>query len=125
LLIKLCDRLIAYLNKQKDTEKVARISLIKLERVYYKHDDIYAKTKEQLKAHPNKLEELYFPEGPTDNMIKDLVQLVTEHLPLRMKVKAILLQCYHHAIHNRYFVAKDLLMKSRIAQIIGKQQIVN
>ncbi len=121
MLIKLCDRLIAYLNKHTDTEQVARISLIKLERVYYKHDDIYAKTKEQLKAHPNKLEELYFPEGPTDNMIKDLVQLVTEHLPLRMKVKAILLQCYHHAIHNRYFDAKDLLMKSRIAQIIGKQ----
>ena len=42
-----------------------------------------------------------------------------------MKVKAILLQCYHHAIHNRYFIARDLLLKSRIGRIIGSQPVAN
>ena len=106
-------------------EKVARIGLIKLDHIYYKHDDIYTKTKDKLKDQKDKLDELYFPEEPTEKMVDALVQDIVAHLPGRMKVKAILLQCYHHAIHNRYFVAKDLLMKSRIARVIGSQPIAN
>jgi len=47
-------------------EKVARIGLIKLDHIYYKHDDIYTKTKDKLKGHQDKLDELYFPEEPTE-----------------------------------------------------------
>jgi len=51
-------------------------------------------------------------------MIEKLVKLIVKNSPGRMKIRAILLQCYHHAIHDRYFEAKDLLMKARISQII-------
>lgn len=36
-----------------------------------------------------------------------------------------MLQVYHHAIHNRYNEAKDLMLKSHIASTIAKQQISN
>lgn len=42
-----------------------------------------------------------------------------------MKVKAILLQIYHHALHNRFYEAQNLLLKSHLADVIGKQQISN
>ena len=55
LLIELCDELMAYLGQFSDPVKVARIGLIKLDHVYYKHDQIYAKTKEALKGKADKL----------------------------------------------------------------------
>lgn len=58
-------------------------------------------------------------------MVQSLVDSVATHLPGRMKLKAILLQCYHHAIHNRYSAARDLLMKSRISKMISGQPIAH
>lgn len=40
-------------------------------------------------------------------------------------MKAVLLQIYHHSLHNRLQEAKELVMKSRVSQIIAKQQIGN
>jgi len=54
-----------------------------------------------------------------------LVKNVLKHCSLKYKIKATLLQVYHHAIHNRYALAKDLIMKAKLQQIIGKQQISN
>jgi hypothetical protein len=71
------------------------------------------------------LADLYFPEASTEKMVQELVDTAAPHLPGKMKVKAILLQCYHHAIHNRYFAAKDLLLKSRIGRVISSQPIAN
>jgi hypothetical protein len=68
-LIKLCDSLIVYLTLQNDDEKIARISLIKLDHIYYKHDDIYTKTKDKLKGDKKNLADLYFPEGSTQETV--------------------------------------------------------
>ena len=38
-------------------------------------------------------------------------------------MKAALLRCFHHAIHNRYFIAKDQLMNIHISDVIHKQPI--
>lgn len=53
------------------------------------------------------------------------MQLVVEHCSQRLKIKAIMLQVYHHAIHNRYYEAKDLMLKTHVAKSIFKQQISN
>lgn len=79
-LIKLCDTLIAYLTIQNDQEKIASISLIKLDHIYYKHDDIYNKTKDKLKNDKTKLAELYFPEGSTQTIVQELVDIISVHL---------------------------------------------
>jgi translation initiation factor 3 subunit C len=122
-LIEQCDSLMTYLQQFTDPVKVARVGLIKLDHVYYKHDQIYAKTKEALKGKPDKLKEIYFPTGPTEIAVDTLVASIITHCDKKMKIKAILLQVYHHAIHNRFNEARDLLMKARISQIIAKQQI--
>ena len=55
----------AYLQKQNDIEKVARIGLIKLEKVYYKNESLYEKTRAALKNQPEKLAEVYFHDKPS------------------------------------------------------------
>jgi len=77
-------------------------------------------TKEKLKGKPEKLAELYFPDGESTKVVNDLVESVIKSCSYRFKVKATLLQIYHHAIHNRYYEAKDLLIKSKIHSSISK-----
>ena len=98
---------------------------MKLEHVYYKSDNVYTRTKEQLKSQPDKLKEVYLLDVPSEQVINGLVEQVLTHCPTRLKIKAVLLQAYHHAIHNRFQQAKDLIMKSRISHVIGKQQVTN
>ena len=120
LFIKQCDAFMAYLTKQKDHEKSAKIGLIKLDHIYYKNDELYEKTKVALKGKPDKLAELYFLDAPSAEVIEKLVAQIVKHCSHKLKVKAILLQCYHHAIHNRFTEAKEKVLKSHIASSIGK-----
>jgi len=125
VLIKQCDRIMAYLSTHDELEKASRVGLIKLEHIYYKHDSLYEKTQQALKAKPEKLAELYFHSQPSEVVVQSLVDQVSQHCTLKLKVKAILLQSFHHAIHNRYFQAQDLVLKSQLAKTIAKQQIQN
>lgn len=120
-LIKLCDEVISYLERFDDQQKIAVVGLIKLDHIYYKHDSIYERTKEALKGKQDKLKELYFNDKPSVQIVHDLVDKVLVHCDRKMKIKATLLQVYHLAIHNKFYEAKDLLMKARLSAIIGKQ----
>lgn len=119
------DETVEFLKSLKEHEKIARLALMKLEHVYYKSDSVYKRTKEQLKNQPDKLKEIYMLEGSSEQIISDLVDQVLQHCPTRLKIKAVLLQAYHHAIHNRFLQAKDLIMRSRIQHVIAKQQVSN
>jgi len=120
LLVKQCDNLIAYLKKQDDKEKVARVGLIKLEHIYYKNDSLYEKTKQALKGNTEKLAEIYFLDKPSVEVTEDLVNNVVDHCSYKLKVKALMFKVYHHAIHNRYFEAKDLMLKTNVTNNIAK-----
>jgi len=82
-------------------------------------------TKTALKGNAEKLAELYFLDRPAEQVIEELVANVVNDCSHKLKVKATLLQCYHHAIHNRYYQAKQLLMRSNLINTISKQQISN
>lgn len=112
-----------YFIENNEEQKAAKIAIIKLEHIYYKNDSVYNKTKEALKNQPKKLEALYFLSKPSSEEISNLVKLVVTNLGNKSKVQATLLQCFHHAIHNRYFDAKNLLMNTHISESIHKQPI--
>ena len=67
------DEAIAFLTKLKESEKVARVSLMKLDHIYYKTDNVYARTKEALKGQPDKLKEVYLIDGPSDKLVSSMV----------------------------------------------------
>jgi len=109
-----------YFISNDEEQKAAKIAILKLEHIYYKNDSVYTKTREALKNQPKKLEAVYFLTKASTEEIADLVKLVVTHLGNKSKVQATLLQCFHHAIHNRYFDAKNLLMNTHISETMHK-----
>ena len=101
-----------FFNKRGDQDKVARISMLKLEHIYYKNDSLYENTKQILKKSPEKMKEIYFMDKPTREVVQDLVDKISVNSGKKEKIRAILLQVYHHAIHNRVKEARDLMLRS-------------
>lgn len=52
-----------FLSEFNDLEKQARVALLKLDHIYYKHDNLYAKMKDTLSSNKNKLNEIYIVEN--------------------------------------------------------------
>ena len=63
---------------------------------------------------------MLFRSSSQDN-VQELTSTVLKHLSKKFKIRAILLQTFHHAIHNRYNEARDLIMKAHFGQTIADQ----
>ena len=128
-LLFLIDETMVFIN-QFDLEAFrGRISLIKLQYIYYKNDSIYAKIKKRMEAKggsdvAERLSGIYTVE---DSMveIEKIVQLVQSVGQPKMRVKATLLQVYHLALHNKVIQAKDLIKKTHIGEIVHQSQNVD
>lgn len=68
-MLKLIDKMMNFFEKSDDKDKVARISLTKLEHIYYKNDLLYEKTKTLLKTNPEKKNEIYFMDQPSCQVV--------------------------------------------------------
>lgn len=114
----------------EDTEEFrARVGLIKLTYLYYKHDSIYEKIKDRItaKGGPNveeKLGNVYLMQHSQEQIDATVKHIIKYGAP-RMRVRATLNQVYHHALHNRVKEARDLLLKTHMATLIGAQPVEN
>ena len=105
----------------EDKSKASRVAVIKLDHLYYKNDSIYKKYSEQVNGNADNTP--YTLNGESSKVLRDLVDLVTNHGTARMKIRAALYIVYHHSIHNRFKEAKDFLLRTHIADIISLQDI--
>lgn len=87
---------------------LARVGIIKLTYLYYKNDTIYARIKSRLAAKgktptkpSNDLTGIYICEDSASVVARLVKQIQVSGNP-RMKVKAVLYQIYHLALHNRF-----------------------
>ncbi|MFS8160331.1 MAG: hypothetical protein ACMG6E_09025, partial [Candidatus Roizmanbacteria bacterium] len=71
----------------------------------------------------NPAHEVYMISGSTERYISDQVMIVNRFGTYKMKIKAALFQTYHHALHNRFNQAKELLQKTHISEIVHLQDI--
>ena len=64
---------------------------------------------------------MYFVNEKESSMlvIKGLIQLISKNASSRINIKATLFQIYHLALHNNYFEAKTILLKSNLAEVIS------
>jgi len=125
LLIKQCQKIMNYLQRAGEHENRARVGLIMLEHIYYKNDSLYERTKKSLENKPALLEQIYIPEEASEKVIQSLVDMILQNCQQKFRIKAICMQLYHLAIHNKFFEAKDLALKAKLALIIQKQKIIN
>ena len=128
LLLILVDKALAFMRDFDMQDFIARIGVIKLTYIYYKHDSIYQKIKERIQAKgdnvDDKLSKLYTVDD-SQALVQQLVDHIQKYASRKMCVRAILCQIYHHALHNRVREARDLMLKTHIGSVIGTHHVDN
>lgn len=114
-MIKLLTESLDFYESKRDNISAARIALILLENVYYLNNESLDKMKKSALELNKTIEKEYYAEANTKEIVHKLATFVYLYSDDKSKVKAILYQIYHHAIHNRYSIAKDYLLMSHVA----------
>ena len=105
-LTKLSERVFKVYESKEDKENLGRVCLIKIDHLYYVHEDLLKQMRET---------ENSFTEEPREE-IERLVKIINEGQEKQRKVTAALKQSYHHSIHQRFAEAKQALLKAEIDQ---------
>ncbi len=122
-LLFLCDDVQAFINQYSSGENSnhSRIALLKLDHLYYKNDTLYT----QFKNNNSSSEPSYIPNKDSRLVIEELVRIVNNQSSSKMKVRAALMQAYHHGLHRRFYEGKELLLKTHVGDSIHLQDIGN
>nr|CAD7456839.1 unnamed protein product [Timema tahoe] len=104
------DKVMDYLQKQGVTSELCRIYLRKIEHLYYKFDSNVLKQKKG--------------ELPPDSVtsVQEMERLCkfvyAKDGTDRLRTRAILSHIYHHALHDNWFQARDLILMSHLQEAI-------
>jgi translation initiation factor 3 subunit C len=106
-LLSLAKEVQEYYEKISNHQVAARLAMRRLEHLYYKHDDLIARA--SLKC-----------EQPGDcavnreEYIKELAMKVYRYGDDALRTRAMLCQIYYHALHDRFYQARDMLLMSHL-----------
>jgi translation initiation factor 3 subunit C len=91
-----------YVEKKGEKQDLCRIYLKKVEHLYYKYDEDNSSAETM-----DKLCKYIYSNDSTD----------------RLRTKAMLCNIYHHALHDRWFEARDLMLMSHLQESIENADI--
>eukprot|EP00644_Phytophthora_capsici_P010446 jgi/Phyca11/116367/e_gw1.30.3.1 len=149
LLIEVAERVQTFYSRKNDSQRAATMALVRAELIYYKHDSVAAalfeaqakraKFGDPVFLHPactsaNAVKTKEFDASigqpvvdvtPVDaeKLLRDVCRFVFQHGDIRAKTRAMLCRIYHHALHDRFHEARDLLLMSHIQDNIGDADI--
>ena len=101
-LVDLISKVRQYFIRVDSKPEAAELSLLKLEHLYYCHDNIAEQTK------------ILGENFDSSQIISDLCSFVYQHGTDRSKTRSMMCQIYHHALHDRFLEARDLLLMSHL-----------
>ena len=107
-----CDliaKLQSYLEGKATTEEMCRIYLKRIEHTYYKFDHTII-------------------DGNTEDVSRAIMENLCKFIHAkdnsdRLRTRAMLCHIYHHALHNRWFQARDLMLMSHLQDTIQHSDI--
>uniref|UniRef100_A0A1B6HN24 Eukaryotic translation initiation factor 3 subunit C n=1 Tax=Homalodisca liturata TaxID=320908 RepID=A0A1B6HN24_9HEMI len=107
---KIIDKVQEFLERQGNPSELCRIYLRKIEHLYYKFDP------QVLKQKKGELP----PDAVTSVQVMDrLCKYVYDRDTTdRLRTRAILSHVYHHALHDNWFQARDLILMSHLQETI-------
>ncbi|KAI5722278.1 hypothetical protein M8J76_006224 [Diaphorina citri] len=100
------DKVVQYIERHADVSEICRIYIRKIEHLYYKFDPSVIKQKK----------------GEIKPDVETSVQVMTKLCKYiyekddtdRLRTRAILSHVYHHALHDNWFQARDLILMSHL-----------
>lgn len=123
-----------YYNRIGSKADAAMLAELRVEHLYYRHDSIVMQVAQATeaavagsKAKDGDDEETTAPSTPTEDTkkgvntakkISSLCTYIYQHGSDRQKTRAMLCHIYHHAIHDRFLEARDLLLMSHLQETI-------
>lgn len=140
--VAIIDRLAQYLEgEQRGTSlELCRVYLLKIDHLYYKFDAMAMDEKEKRSAKVAELSGCQLPvvlenvsavsqngadvtETSLDVMGRLCHYIYSNDQTDRIRTQAILYHIYHHALHDNWFEARDLMLMSHLQHNIGKSDI--
>lgn len=112
-LVALISKVLQYFERIDSKAEAAEMSLLKVEHVYYCHDNIAEKLG------------ILGEEFDSAQIMTDLCTFVYQNGTDRSKTRAMMCQIYHHALHDRFLEARDLLLMSHLQDNIVNVGDVN
>ncbi|XP_016343597.1 eukaryotic translation initiation factor 3 subunit C-like isoform X2 [Sinocyclocheilus anshuiensis] len=110
------DRLLQYLESKGSTEEVCRVFLRRIMHTYYKFDYKAHRRSLGLQGETKSEQDQEESEGEDSAVIMDRLCkfIYAKDRTDRIRTCAILCHIYHHALHSRWFQARDLMLMSHL-----------
>uniref|UniRef100_A0A673CK12 Eukaryotic translation initiation factor 3 subunit C n=1 Tax=Sphaeramia orbicularis TaxID=375764 RepID=A0A673CK12_9TELE len=110
------DRLLSYLENKGSTEEICRIYLRRIMHTYYKFDYKAHRRSLGLQGESKSEQDQEESEGEDSAVIMDRLCkfIYAKDRTDRIRTCAILCHIYHHALHSRWYQARDLMLMSHL-----------
>lgn len=110
------DRLLTYLENKGSTEEICRIYLRRIMHTYYKFDYKAHRRSLGLQGESKSEQDQEESEGEDSAVIMDRLCkfIYAKDRTDRIRTCAILCHIYHHALHSRWYQARDLMLMSHL-----------
>ncbi|KAF9290878.1 Translation initiation factor 3 subunit c [Mortierella alpina] len=111
----------AYFTRLQQIDAVCRTTMRRLEHLYFKPDVVIVAVESATAAllPPNVAQ----PSKDSSNLIHDLCVYLYKNASSLLRTRAMLCHIYHHALHNRFFVARDMLLMSHLQETIHQADV--
>ncbi|KAF9430762.1 Translation initiation factor 3 subunit c [Entomortierella beljakovae] len=115
-------RSLSYFERLEATDSICRTTMRRLEHLYFKPETVIVAaekvTSDLLPASIAK------PNQDPSSLIHDLCVYLYKNATSLQRTRAMLCHIYHHALHNRFFVARDMILMSHLQETIHQADIV-
>ncbi|KAF8954080.1 Translation initiation factor 3 subunit c [Entomortierella lignicola] len=114
-------RSLAYLTRLEATDAVCRTTMRRLEHLYFKPETVIVAVENAAIG--------LLPAGlakanqEPSTLIHDLCVYLYKNASSLLRTRAMLCHIYHHALHNRFFVARDMILMSHLQETIHQADI--
>ncbi|CAG8458925.1 395_t:CDS:10 [Ambispora leptoticha] len=116
-----------YFEKNELNDSTSRVIMRRLEHLYYKPDQVIQTVENTVKQLlPSDLSSEITPPTVTQDS-SDLIHALCVYLYKKgaslLRTRAMLCHIYHHALHNRFYVARDMLLMSHLQETIHQADV--
>lgn len=110
-LIDLAEAVYTYYRRIRDDKSASILALLQVELLYYKHESIIAAIRRGRGASS---------EVSSAARLEQLCQFIFRTSDERSKTRALLCSVFSHALHDRFYQARDLFLMSHVQDTIDK-----
>ncbi|KAF9346993.1 Translation initiation factor 3 subunit c [Mortierella sp. AD094] len=114
-------RSLAYFSRLEATDAVCRTTMRRLEHLYFKPETVIVAVENV--ANGLLPPSMAKPNQDPSNLIHDLCVYLYKNASSLLRTRAMLCHIYHHALHNRFFVARDMILMSHLQETIHQADV--